>query len=122
MQPEKKGLSLIEVVPAIAILMAILLSMTGIFSQGYRYLRKSRMQTVACALAQEKVEAQSVWPPSSSNEAYGTITGFLNFRRVCAVANDPTYPTSLRSITVTVFWQGEKGEQSLTLVSLVANF
>lgn len=57
----KKGLSLIEVCISIAIVAIVLASMVGIFSQGYKYLRKSRVNTAVYNLANQLIEQYSNW-------------------------------------------------------------
>lgn len=129
MSQHKKGFSLIEICIAIALLAIILGFMLKIFSQGYRYVRKSKLQTVACFLAQEKTEENSVWPPpdgtGTHTEDYGSIADFPDFKRVVVIADDPipTLPAgSLKQLDVTVYWQGERGQRSLTLRTMIANF
>jgi len=126
---EKKAFRLIEICISIVIVLIILASMLRIFSQGYWYLRKSRMQTIACFLAQEKMEENSVWPPpdgtGTHTEDYGNIADFPDFKRVVVITDNPisTLPSgSLKQLEVTVYWQGQKEEQSLTLESLKANY
>lgn len=139
MQESKRALSLIEVCISIVIVAMVLASMVGIFSQGYRYLRKARMKTTAYFLAQEKMEELSTdsdatlfSAPDSHDEARGVVdaTLFPGFEREVDVTcpYDPCVPPAscpypnLAQITVIVYWQGEQGEQSFRLVSLVANF
>lgn len=57
----KKALSLIEVYISIAIVVIVIASILGIYSQGYRYLRKSRISSVVYNLAIQHKERYSDW-------------------------------------------------------------
>ena len=101
---------------AIAVLVLILGGMTAIFSQGYLYLRKVREKSIAFALLQEKLEEESHWPPLASNEPYGTIAGYSDFRRQVTVS-DYVYTGQLKKVTVTVWWNNDNKSRSIaTLV------
>lgn len=116
---KNKAFSLIEIVIAIAILALILGGMTAIFSQGYLYLRKVRYKTIALALLQEKLEEESHWPPTSSSEGYGSISGYADFRREVTVS-DYLYPGQLKKVTVSVWWDSDKNSKSIS--TLVGNY
>ena len=118
----KNSFSLIEVCISIVVITTILVSMLLIINQGYRQLRSSRLRTIACFLAQEKMEANYKWQPNADSEDYETIIDFPDFKRVCTVVNGPITPTELKKITVTVYWQGQSGEQSLSIVSLKTDY
>jgi prepilin-type N-terminal cleavage/methylation domain-containing protein len=127
------GLSLIEVCIAIAILAVMLTSFSGIFNQGYRFLRKARMNNLACLLAQEQMEKLL---HNSSFSYLGSINGATQplsapYQDFSGQVNI-TYPATgegssssvdanLTRITVTIYWQGQSGQQNLTLTSLVSN-
>ncbi len=126
------GLSLVEVSIAIAILAVILVSLSSVFTQGYRFLRKTRMSHLACFLAQEKMEQ---FLHNSTFDYLGSINGSQNLAAPYQDFNgtvNVTYPATgagsnatvdsyLARINVTVSWQGQKGVQNLTLTSLVSN-
>ena len=140
------GLSLIEVCISIVLVLIILVSMVRIFSQGYRYLRKSKVNTVAHNLARQFTEDYSNWdtlddldcvsgdgvintvpgsPYSSSNPPACGAGSFVpitlnnvTYTPTLTIADGPSYPTELKQIDVTILWHGS----SLNLVSLVADF
>jgi len=110
---KRESFSLIEIVISIVILALILGGMTAIFSQGYIYLRKVRDKSIAFSLLREKLEEESQWPPTASNEAYGSIAGFSDFRRQVEV-NDYIYPGQLKKVTVTVWWDSDNKSESIS--------
>ncbi|MCX5708735.1 MAG: prepilin-type N-terminal cleavage/methylation domain-containing protein [Candidatus Omnitrophica bacterium] len=122
-----RGLSLIEVCVAIAIMAIILVSLSGIFNQGYRFLRKTRMNHLACLLAQEQMENlthEYIFPsPGSFNnvENLGDFTRQVILICPAAQGSDPAVNATLAEISVTVSWQGQSGVQSFTLTSMVSN-
>jgi prepilin-type N-terminal cleavage/methylation domain-containing protein len=125
----QKGLNLIEVAISLAIFAVIIVSILNIFSQGYRYLRKNRMDFIACFLAQEKMEgllnASYVFsnPANMSKAAVSNFTDFqigVNFTSPPQGFSSPYYD-NLAQINVTVYWQGQTGEQNFTLATYLAN-
>jgi prepilin-type N-terminal cleavage/methylation domain-containing protein len=131
-----QGLSLIEVCVAIAILAIILVSLSGIFNQGYRFLRKTRMNYFACFLAQEQMENlthQYIFPLLDADRGCfnRTVTSLggpsqnftrqVNISYPATVGSVPAVRANLAEINVTVSWRGQTGVQNFTLVSLVAN-
>ncbi len=125
---KNKAFSLIEIAISIALLTIIMSAMLSIFSQGQRYVRKNRMDTTACFLAQEKLEQLSspvpnlFSNPSSYNEARAAVTGFSGFDREVAVSSPYLGDAGLAYLRVTVWWQGETGEQSRTFESVQASY
>jgi Tfp pilus assembly protein PilV len=125
----RKGLNLIEVVIATFLYLIIMVSLLNVFNQGYRFLRKSRMAQTAYFLAQEKMEevlTGSVFPgPGSHNETRANVTNFTDLQRQVNFTCPPAWLNSsysgLAAVNVTVYWQGQQGEQSFSLLSLVSN-
>jgi Tfp pilus assembly protein PilV len=127
------GLSLIEVCIAIVVLAVILTSLSSVFNQGYRFLRKTRLSQTACFLAQEKME--QLLHNNATFDYLATINGtenplpapFQNFWRTvnvtspAAAGTNATVNASLALINVKVYWQGQRGQQNFTLISLVSN-
>jgi Tfp pilus assembly protein PilV len=114
---KQKALTLIEVVIAVTILMAVSASLISIFSQGARYTRKSVLSTTALFLAQEALE----------NATYASTTQAA----VPVVVNDAQFTlaftataagTNLKQFNATVSWPGEKGTQSVTLMTFRTNY
>jgi prepilin-type N-terminal cleavage/methylation domain-containing protein len=131
-----QGLSLIEVCIAIAILAIVLVSLSGIFNQGYRFLRKARMNHLACLLAQEQMENltnEYIFTDLNANIDYfnqtevlsGPFQGFnrtVNVTYWASEGSDPLVREDLAQINVTVSWQGQSGVQNYNLTSLVVNY
>ena len=126
-----QGLSLIEVCVAIAIVAIILTSLSGIFNQGYRFLRKTRMNHLACLLAQKQIENlthENIFSHLGSLNGTGTLgapfqdfSGQVNVTCPASEPSDPAVRAYLAEINVTVSWQGQSGVQNFTLTSLVSN-
>jgi hypothetical protein len=127
-----QALSLIEVCLAIVILSLILISLSSVFTQGYRFLRKTRMSNMACFLAQEKME--DFLHNSTIDQSRGNYIGTLDppyqdFRGTVNViypasgyGNNSTVEGYMALVNVTIFWQGQSGqEQNYSLSSLVTN-
>jgi type II secretory pathway pseudopilin PulG len=113
-QSRKKALSLIEVCIATGILVILLAAILNSVNQGYRYLRKTRLQTVASFLAQEAMELKFSWN-TATNDTLNTVTSFPDFQREVIVSNAPWYVGRLRKIQVNVNWQENGATKTLTL-------
>ncbi|MDD4907947.1 MAG: type II secretion system protein [Candidatus Omnitrophica bacterium] len=125
---KKRGFSLIEIVIAIGLLTIVMSAMLSIFSQGQRYLRKNRVGTIAGFLIQEKLEELSTPDPSlfsdpnSFNEVRADVPGFTDFEREVAVSSPYLGDSGLAFLRVTVWWQGETGEQTRTVETVKADY
>lgn len=117
----KKSFSLLEVSIATVLLTMILVSIFGIFGQGYRYLRKAKMRNIALLLAQEKIEEEFNWPLAPGSISEAPVSGFPDFNRTVSVITPYLTDNDLARITVTVSW-GVGPTQALTLESLKANY
>ena len=127
-----QGLSLIEVCVAIAILAIILVSLSGIFNQGYRFLRKTRMNNLACFLAQQQIEnltheyifadIDSFNGTMNLSDSIHNFTGQVNISYPVSESAHSEVNANLSQINVTVSWQGQSGVQNFTLTTLVSNF
>jgi len=135
------GLSLIEVCLAIAILAIIFTNLSFIFDQGYLFLRKTRLSRQAFLLAEERMEEllheNTVDSPNTYNETKGLKPydpPFEAFKREVIINKTATSVLGcggpgvaagcegrLAEVNVTIYWNGTSGEQSFSLVSLVAN-
>ena len=104
MKRRAHGLSLLEIIVSIAILVSIAVSMTEVFEQGYKSQRKVRMSTIARLLAQEGIENYSAWSVAASGgQTRANVSGFPGFAREINV----TFVTSgLYQVDVIVYWQG----------------
>jgi type II secretory pathway pseudopilin PulG len=115
--PQRKaGLSLVEVCVAIGILVIMLSAVISSMSQGYRYLRKTRLQTVAQFLAQEAMELKFTWA-LAANDTLANVTGFPGFQREVIVTNPALTHAQLKKITVNVVWQEHGANKTFTLQS-----
>jgi prepilin-type N-terminal cleavage/methylation domain-containing protein len=139
----KRGLTLIEVCVTIAILSAILLSMLGIFQQGYRYLNTARDRAAAINIAVGQLEecwnwdvlktfdsTPGVWPHSGPvnrtdpANPYTLPSVTLNNVTYTCGLNIDSHPYSgnyLKLITVTVSWTRGGRSFKVSLSTLKAN-
>ena len=116
----RKGLTLIEVVVAVTILMAIFASLLGVFAQGARSMRKSMLVTTALFLAQAELENATL---SSTNHSSNIMTNDAQFNSAFNSTEETGVPPgSLYRFTATVSWEGEQGSRSLTLETLRTNY
>lgn len=133
-----KGLSLIEVCLAIAIVAIIFTHLSFIFDQGYSFLRKTRLSRLAFFLAEEEMErlldSRAVDDPDDGwNITTKTAFDppFAAFQRQISIDKTASSVATacggtgcggrLAEVNVTVYWNGTSGEQSFSLVSLVSN-
>ncbi|MDD5729547.1 MAG: hypothetical protein PHN57_00250 [Candidatus Omnitrophica bacterium] len=116
----RKGLSLVEVCLAMAILVTIVAVMAHSINEGYSYLRKTRLLTIGQFLAQEAMEENCTWPAVAAARA--AVPGFSGFDRQITVVTPALGYNDLAQVQVSVYWQGDKGEQSFVLKTYVANF
>jgi prepilin-type N-terminal cleavage/methylation domain-containing protein len=125
---KKRAFSLIEIVISIALLTIVMSAMLSIFVQGQRYVRKNRFGTIAGFLIQEKLEelyttAPTLFSnPGSYNEVRAAVAGFTGFDREVLVTSPYLGDNGLAFLRVTVWWQGETGEQSRTVQTVKANY
>ena len=125
---KNKAFSLIEIVIATALVTIVMSAMLSIFSQGQRYVRKNRLGTTAGFLIQEKLEELSTPAPtlfsnpSSYNEVRAAVAGFSGFEREVLVTSPYLGDSGLAFLRVTLWWQGEMGEQTRTVQTVKANY
>ncbi len=132
----KKALSLIEVCVSIVIVSIVLVSMLGIFSQGYWYLRKSRIKVAAYNLGRGITEIYSDWNTLDALDgtANGTVTnGTYTNPPDNVTLNNITYtpslaifdgpgpdPNILKRLNITISWDGVA--KNFTVTTLKANY
>ena len=127
---KRKTFSLIEISIAIAIFAIVSVYVMRILYQGYHYSRGFKMKTIACFLAQEKMEELSTDSdstlfsnPSAHNESRAQVdSDYPDFDREVNVICPYLGNNNLAHIRVTVYWQGEKGERFVSLQTLIADF
>jgi len=123
------GFSLMEVALATVIFAIVIMTLLGIFTQGYLYSRQMRMASVAYFLAQEKLEeyynASAVFPiPANvSMTSFGGDFAQYNFtvNFTCPLVFGAETHDNLALINVTVYWLGRQGQRSFSLNTFLAN-
>lgn len=115
----QQGLSLLEIVIAMAVVFLALLGFTGFTVVAHTGMSASEKMTRAVTLAQEKMEdiQRKGVPPglkgaSTTTEPYGSIAGALHHQRILTMTpNDPML--GLHTVTVQVQW--DNGEHTTSL-------
>lgn len=118
---KNKGLSLIEVTVAVAILALVFGGMLGVFWQGFNTGEESKRRTIAYSLAKEGLERKSTfspWPPTSESRA--GVSGFSGFEREVAVTCPYLGNNDLARIRITVWWNN--GSRNQSFETLKANY
>ena len=118
----RKGFTLIEMVLVLALLTLGFLPMVLSFASGITSSENSTDMSKAVQLATERMEnirSLSYASLANSNEAYGTISGYPNFKSITTVNE---LHTNLTGITVEVIWQSANRTGSVTLETYVANY
>ncbi len=116
----QQGLSLLEIVIALAVVFLALLGFAGFSVVAHTGMSASEKMTRGVTLAQEKMEdvkregvPVSFTSPLSTIESYGSITGALQHQRILTIIPDDPMP-GLHTITVTVQWDNGAHTTSLT--------
>ncbi len=117
----QRGLSLLEIVIALAVVFLALLGFAGFSVVAHTGMSASEKMTRGVTLAQEKMEDVKregvplhLISPLRTTESYGSIAGALQHQRVLTIIpNDPM--PGLHTITVTVQW--DDGTHSTALTS-----
>ncbi len=116
----QQGLSLLEIVIALAVVFLALLGFAGFSVVAYTGMSASEKMTRAVTLAQEKMEdvkregiPSNLTSPLSLAEPYGSIAGALQHQRILTITPDDPMP-DLHTITVTVQWDDGAHTTSLT--------
>jgi len=119
-----KGLTLIEVLIALAIIGIMLPAVVGMLVAGSGYIIEAGEKTTGVQLADEKIqdikgrsypclEKDGYTELGGITESYGDIDGFAEFRRITEVTIEELPLTETESIEimrlrVRVFWNGEE--------------
>ncbi len=106
----QQGLSLLEIVIAMAVVFLALLGFAGFSVVAHTGMSASEKMTRAVTLAQEKMEdvkREGVLPGLTSQwtnmEPYSTIVGALHHQRMLTIIPDDPMP-GLHTVTVNVQW------------------
>ena len=116
----QQGLSLLEIVIALAVVFLALLGFAGFSVVAHTSMSASEKMTRGVTLAQEKMEdvkregvPLNLTSPLSLAEPYGSIAGALQHQRILTITPDDPMP-DLHTITVTVQWDDGTHTTSLT--------
>jgi len=116
----QEGLSLLEIVIAMAVVFLAVLGFAGFSVVAYTGMNASEKMTRAVTLAQEKIEdVKREGVPSglisswTNMEPYGTIVGALHHQRMLSITPDDPIP-GLYTVTVNVQWDNGAHTTSLT--------
>ncbi|OQX54089.1 MAG: hypothetical protein B5M48_01655 [Candidatus Omnitrophica bacterium 4484_213] len=137
----KKALGLIEVCISIAIITIILASIVNIYTQGYRNLRKSRVNTAVYNLAKGFMEDYSDWstlisltgsdPPASGtytdnptvSDPFDPITlNNITYTPTLDITDGPTNPNLLKQLNVSISWVEGGITKTFVVTTLKANY
>jgi len=115
----QQGLSLLEIVIAMAVVFLALLGFAGFSVVAHTGMSASEKMTRAVTLAQEKMEdiqRQGVPPGLTSQwtktEPYGSIAGALHHQRILTMTPDDPMP-GLHTVTIQVQWDNGAHATSL---------
>ena len=115
----QQGLSLLEIVIAMAVVFLALLGFAGFSVVAHTGMSASEKMTRAVTLAQEKMEdiqREGVPPELTSQwtntEPYGSIAGALHHQRILTMTPDDPMP-GLHTVTVQVQWDNGAHATSL---------
>ena len=121
----QQGLSLLEIVIAMAVVFLALLGFAGFSVVAHTGMSSSEKMTRAVTLAQETMEdIQREGVPSeltsqwTNREPYGSIAGALHHQRILTMIPDDPMP-GLLTVTIQVQW--DKGAHSTTLKTYLNN-
>jgi len=115
----QQGLSLLEVIIAMAVVFLALLGFAGYSVVAHTGMSASEKMTRAVTLAQEKIEdvkregmPPGLTSPLSTTESYGSIAGAPHHQRMLTITpNDPM--PGLHTITVNMQWDNGAHTTSL---------
>ncbi len=106
----QRGLSLLEVMVALAVVFLALLGFAGYSVVAHTGMSASEKMTRGVTLAQEKMEdvkregvPSHVTSPVSTTESYGSMAGARQYERILTITPDDPMP-GLHTITVVVQW------------------
>lgn len=141
---DEAGLTLVEILIGIALIMVGLVAVTQWFPFGTQAVETGRQQSTAVFLAEQRLEQIRAWAvstaagqgfasitngspstaPCCAPEGYNSIPGYAGFRRQVTVSNGPD---GTKEIRVQAFYrplasQGiAMGETQVQLVTLISN-
>jgi Tfp pilus assembly protein PilV len=136
---DSRGVTIAEVLVASSLLIIAIAAVLSSLAYGVSGVESSRESSTAVFLAEQRLEQVRAFAVSTAStqgfanlqtssfpaEAYGTITGYAQYRRTVTVTPNPGGNTELMLVQVTVAFkpmstQGFRAETSTTLTSLVS--
>jgi len=136
---DNRGVSLVEVLVASALLLITIAAVFSSLAYGVNGVESSRESSTAVFLAEQRLEEVRAFAVSTASaqgfvnltstsfaaQAYGSITGYANFRRTVTVTANAGGNADLKLVQVTVFYQpattkGFGAETSTSLTTLVS--
>lgn len=114
-----KGFSLLEVMLAVLLFGTGLVFLLQVVSTGLFVGGQNENTVIAANLAQEKIEElRNASYASIADEVKAVVTGFSAFQRSVVVT---TPQTSLKQISVTVYWFAKADEMNTNMVTYVSD-
>lgn len=121
----RRGMSLIEVAAAAAILALISTGVFEAFWQGFREARKSRMFTAAQNLSRGFLEQYSDWGSLPANGSYSLGSSIINniaYSVVLTISDGPINPAQLKRLDITVSWADGAISRNVAIATLKADY
>ena len=118
---DQRGVSLIEIIAAVCVFAVVVVGLSPTLLGARKYTEFSKNQSIATALAQDKIEQLRV-SSTVSNGSDGPLqpsgaSGGI-FSRTWTVVAHPTVP-NVNCVIVTVTWPERPNASSVRLVTLV---
>ena len=118
-QPRERGITLVEVLVAAAVLTVGILAALSAMAIGFSGVEAAHRSSVALFLAEERLEQVrgfALGPPPAQGpsrlatepfpaEPYGTIAGYPGYRRLTEVTVEPEGLRDTHRVAVTVFYR-----------------
>jgi Tfp pilus assembly protein PilV len=136
---DQAGLTLTEIVAAAAILTIAVFALLSAVISGFTDVDRGRQQSTAVFLAEQRMEEVRSFAMSLAAgqgfanlssaafpaQAYGSITGFGQYRRTVTVTDSPGGVANTKQVDVNVFYRpqtdrGMQGESSVLVSTLIA--
>jgi type II secretory pathway pseudopilin PulG len=117
----QRGISLIEIIAAVSVFAVVVVGLSPTLLGARKYAELSKNQSIATALAQDKIEELRVSSTVSGGsdgplQPSGASGGIFS-RTWTVSANSPV--SNVNKVTVTVTWPERPNNSSVTLVTLV---
>jgi prepilin-type N-terminal cleavage/methylation domain-containing protein len=118
---DQHGVSLVEIIAAVAVFAVVVVGLSPTLLGARKYAELSKNQSIATALAQDKIEQLRVSSTASTGsdgplQPSGASGGI--FSRTWTVSAHPTV-SNVNCVIVTVTWPDRPSSSSVTLVTLV---